>query len=206
MNRPNNYDATPTGNYTPIELGAHKMVIKQVNESKTSTGKDMLVVYLDCDTTDSQPAFFAEQYKNDRREEKKWPNQATQYIVCVDDSGNCSRSLKSFCTSVEESNNKFSCWNKDDSFNFAGIKGKKVGAVFGEQLDFYDGEEKKKRVLRWFCSTDKLSEQTIPEISETKAYKQWKEQPVNQIGGNGSTGTEDFMNIPDGIDEELPFN
>ena len=58
--------------------------------------------------------------------------------------------------------------------------------------------EKKKRVLRWFCSIDKVADAVIPDLSETKAYK---ERPKNT--GSASDG---FMNIPDGIDEELPFN
>ena len=44
MKKPKNYDETPTGGFTPVELGGHKMVIKQVIETKSKTGKDMIVV------------------------------------------------------------------------------------------------------------------------------------------------------------------
>ena len=44
----------------------------------------------------------------------------------------------------------------------------------------------------------------MPDMSETKAYKEYKQ------GGNmpnyGTPDSDGFMNIPDGIDEELPFN
>lgn len=117
-----------------------------------------------------------------------------------DNDGNCNRSFKTFTTSVEHSNAGFEVeWG--DGFCQC-FKGRKIGGVFGEQMDYYNDEEKKKRVLRWFCSSEKASDAAIPEISETKAYKDHKSgaQPY------GSAYNDGFMNIPDGIDEELPFN
>ena len=69
-------------------------------------------------------------------------------------------------------------------------------------MDYYEGRELEKRVLRWFVSVDKVADAAVPDMSETRAYK-------NHINGypQGSTSAGDgFMNIPDGIDEELPFN
>lgn len=205
MKKPNNYDSTKAqGEFTPVELGGHKLVIKQVSEKKSRNDKDMIVVLFDFAPDDSQPGYFSKMFADDIRPDKKWPNQATQYILVEDENGNTSRSFKTFCTCVENSNSKFSCWKDDDTFNFQGIKNKKVGGVFGVQMDYYEGREIEKRVLRWFCSMDKVSEATIPMIVETQAYK-------NRVNGYaaGSTpvpGTDGFMNIPDGIDEELPFN
>ena len=42
------------------------------------------------------------------------------------------------------------------------FKNKKIGGVFGEQMDYYNGDEKKKRVLRWFVSFDKVADAQIP--------------------------------------------
>ena len=69
-------------------------------------------------------------------------------------------------------------------------------------MDYYNGREIEKRVLRWFVSVDKAADAEIPDMSVTRAYK-------NHINGytQGSTPAGDgFMNVPDGIDEELPFN
>lgn len=198
MQKPNNYNETQAqGEWIPVELGGHKMIIKQVSEKKSQSGKDMIVVLFDFAPDDKQPNYFMDSFNNDTRQDKKWSNQATQYILTEDADGKCSRQFKTFCTCVENSNPGFECW-KNDQFDFAGIKGKKIGGVFGEQMDFYNGEEKKKRVLRWFCSIDKVADATIPEISETKAYK---ERPTT-----APASADGFMNIPDGIDEELPFN
>lgn len=82
MQKPNDYDNTQAqGEYIPVELGGHKLVIKQVTETTSKTGKPMIVVCFDFAPDDVQPGYFMEQFKNDIRPDKKWPNQATQYIL-----------------------------------------------------------------------------------------------------------------------------
>ena len=201
MQKPNNYENTQAqGEFTPVELGGHKLIIKQVNETVSKKGKQMIVVLFDLAPDDIQPGYFTKQFRDDIRPDKKWPNQATQYILTEDENGDCSRSFKTFITCVEHSNSGFTTqWG--DMFEKQ-FKNKKIGGVFGTQMDYYDGREREKRVLRWFISMDKVADAKIPEMSETQAYK-------NHINGYapGSTPAGDgFMNIPDGIDEELPFN
>lgn len=201
MQKPENYDQTQAGgDFTPVELGGHKLIIKQVSETKSKTGKDMIVVLFDFAPEDSQAGYFTEMFKNDIRPDKKWPNQATQYILTKDAEGKCNRSFKTFTTCVEHSNAGFvTQWG--DNFG-AQFKNKKIGGVFGEQMDFYENKETKKRVLRWFTSIDKVADATVPEITETQAYKNHK----NGYPTAATSAGDGFMNIPDGIDEELPFN
>ncbi len=201
MKKPNNYENTQAqGEFTPVELGGHKIVIKSAEERMSKTNKPMIVVFFDFAPGDKQAGYFLESFRNDIRPEKKWPNQGTQYILTEDENGDCSRSFKTFLTCVEHSNNGFvTQWGDNFSQQF---KGKLIGGVFGPQMDYYDGREREKRVLRWFVSTDKVVDAGIPDMSETRAYK-------NHISGypSGSTPAGDgFMNVPDGIDEELPFN
>ena len=171
MNKPNAYDETQAGGeFIPVELGGHKMVIKSVTEMKSRTNKDMIKVEFDFAEDDKQPGYFSEQFANDIRPDKKWPNQATQYMLTEDAEGKCTRNFKTFTTCAEHSNAGFSVqWG--DKFCQC-FKGKKIGGVFGEQMDYYNGEEKKKRVLRWFVSLDKVADATIPDMSETKSYKE----------------------------------
>lgn len=201
MQKPRNYEETQAqGEFTPVELGGHQMVIKQVTETKSKTGKDMIVVLFDFDQSDKQPEYFVKQFRDDIRPEKKWPNQATQYILVYDEDGKCSRSFKTFTTCVKHSNPGFEeSWGDNWGAQF---KNKKIGGVFGPQMDYYNGREIEKRVLRWFVSYDKAADAQIPNLSETQAYK-------NRVSGypQGSVPAGDgFMNIPDGVDEELPFN
>lgn len=201
MKKPNNYEETRVqGEFAPVEFGGHKMIIKQVTETKSKTNKDMIVVLFDFAPDDAQAGYFMEAFKNDIRPEKKWPNQATQYILTEDQDGNCSRAFKTFLSCVEHSNNGFTTqWGDNFGQQF---KGKRVGGVFGPQMDYYNGREIEKRVLRWFVSMDKVADARIPEMSETRAYK-------DHIAGYPSSSTpidDGFMTIPDGINEELPFN
>lgn len=198
MQKPNGYDeAKVQGEFTPVELGGHYLVIKQVAEKMNKNNQPMIVVLFDFAQNDKQTGYFMEQYKNDTREDKKWPNQATQYINVYDSEGKTTRNFKTFTTCVEHSNTGFATqWGDNFCQQF---KDKKIGGVFGEQMDFYNGEEKKKRVMRWFVSSDKVADAAVPEISETAAYKESKN---NQM----VSAPDGFMNIPDGIDEQLPFN
>lgn len=199
MQKPNGYDeAKAGGDFTTVELGGHYLVIKQVEEMLSSTGKPMIKVSFDFAPEDKQPNYFAEQFKNDIRQDKKWSNQATQYIMVYDQNGNTSRNFKTFTTCVEHSNTGFvTQWGDNFCQQF---KNKKIGGVFGEQMDYYNGDEKKKRVLRWFVSSDKVADAQVPDITETNAYKQYKQ--------NGAFASSDgFMNIPQDIDAyEFPFN
>ena len=201
MQKPNGYEETQAqGEFTPVELGGHQLVIKQVDEIQSKNGKAMIRVFFDFAPDDKQPAYFAEQFKNDIRPDKKWPNQATQHILVYDEKGQTSRSFKTFTTCAEHSNTGFTTQWGINNWG-AQFKNRKIGGVFGEQLDFYDGKEKKKRVLRWFISSDKVTDATIPDISETPAYKAYK------TNGGMPASADGFMNIPDSIDdEELPFN
>lgn len=198
MQKPTGYDeAKASGDFTPVELGGHYLVIKQVSEKVNKNDKPMIVVLFDFAPNDKQPGYFMEQFKNDIRPDKKWSNQATQYINVLDADGNTSKAFKTFTTCVEHSNLGFTTqWGDNFCQQF---KDKKIGGVFGEQMDYYNGDEKKKRVLRWFVSSDKVSDAQVPDLSETQAYKSYKSN-ASIASANG------FMNIPDGIDEELPFN
>ena len=193
MQKPNNYDQTQAGgDFTPVELGGHKMIIKQVLETKSKNGKDMIVVLFDFAPEDTQAGYFTEMFKNDIRPDKKWPNQATQYILTEDAEGKCNRSFKTFTTCVEHSNAGFvTQWG--DNFG-AQFKNKKIGGVFGVVEEEYNGERKKKRKLRWFTAYDKALGTEAPED---------KLLPAGTVTKPDADG---FMNIPDGIDEELPFN
>lgn len=201
MQKPNNYENTQAqGEFTPVELGGHRLVIKQVSETKSKNGKPMIVVLFDFAPDDVQPGYFMKQFKDDIRPDKKWPNQATQYILTENENGDCSRSFKTFITCVEHSNAGFTTqWGDNFSNQF---KNKSIGGVFGPQMDYYNGKEREKRVLRWFVSIDKVADANVPDMSETQAYKNFK----NGYPSGSTQSNDGFMNIPDGVDEELPFN
>ena len=197
MLKPNNYANTQaSGDFTPVELGGHYMVIKQVKEAKSKTGKDMIVVCFDFDKSDKQAGYFMTAFKNVIRPDKKWPRNGTQYIVTETDNGDCSRSFKTFITCVEKSNNGFAVQWTDTAAFEAQFKNKKIGGVFGIVENEYQGKVSDRHELRWFCQLDRVKDAVIPERKALANTNVTKAAPKKDDG---------FMDIPDGTDDEIPF-
>jgi hypothetical protein len=96
MNKPNNFEETQAGgDYIPVELGGHYAVIKDVAEMETKNGDPMVIVSIDFDNRDSQPGYFMDAFKKDIRPDKKWPNQAKNYIT-TEYNGTCTKGFKGF--------------------------------------------------------------------------------------------------------------
>ena len=183
--KPQGYDEVQAcGEYTPIELGGHKLVIKKIEEVNKSN-YNYLKIYFDTAKDDKQPNYYSEQYKNDTRDNKKWGGVATMFPT--DKNGKTSKTVKTFCTAIERSNNSKIQWGAGFE---ASIVGKVIGGVFGEE-EYYaqTGEVKVARKLFWWRSVEGLADATIPNKSE-----------VEKVDSNG------FMEIPEGIEDELPFD
>ena len=161
MNKPNNFDNISTGDFTPVTPGGHHLIIKQVREQKSRTGKDMLVIAVDMAQNDVQPLYFSKLFEEDIRPEKKWPNAGTIYVVTTDNAGQCTRNFKTFITSFEKSNNVRVDWCDGAKFvnQFAG---KKIGGVYGRVEEEYNGERKTRCLLRWFCEDARAEGVNVP--------------------------------------------
>lgn len=187
--KPMGYDEVEAGNgeYTPIQLGGHKLIVKKIEEVTSQSGYNYLKVEFDTAQDDTQPNYYAEQYKNDTRENKKWGGSAV--IFPTDREGKTSKTFKQFCTSIEKSNNSKIQWGAGFE---SSIVNKKIGGVFGEEeYTNANGEVKVARKLFWWRSTENVMDANVPDKREV-------EKP-QQTDANG------FMNIPDNLDE-LPFN
>ena len=198
MQKPNSYETTQAGgDFVPVELGGHFGVIKNVSERETKNGDPMIVVSIDFDKKDSQPGYFTDQFKKDVRPDKKYPNQATNYIT-TEYNGACTKAFKSFMKAFADSNgltdDKIK-WGDDFTSQF---KNKKIGVVFGNVEETYNGETKMRRKIRWFCDYAKADSQQIP------ADKLEKQPAQSSPAANKNDG--DFMNLPEGTDEEIPFD
>ena len=54
MKKPQNYDNVKVGGYIPPMVGGHHIIIKQVTETQSKAGKDMIVVLFDFDKNDER--------------------------------------------------------------------------------------------------------------------------------------------------------
>ena len=198
MQKPKLFDEVKTsGEFVPIELGGHHIIIKNVEETTSKAGKPMLKVSIDFAKNDSQPDYMANEFKNDIRPDKKWPHAGTQYILTEDKDGNCSKSFKSFITAFENSNNCGAIWG--DKFA-AQFKNKKIGGVFGEVENEYNGKTTMRHELRWFCSDDKVDGAAIPDPKYLNGKK-----ASDVLGGGAGGSDQPDVNVAEGTDEEVPW-
>lgn len=200
LKKPNNYDEVELNSeFTPIELGGHKGVIKGVEEYKSEySGNTSLKVSVDTTKDDKQPEYFTELYRNDEREDKKWSTSAIKYVSLKEDE-NCVRMLKGFITAVENSNPGFTYdWNKD----IDQLKGKLVGLVFGlEEYKDNEGNTKTARKLNQFRSIDKVDNTKIPRVKLLNGeFVEYEDYNKNNVANT----TDDAIEIELG-EGDLPF-
>ena len=200
LKKADNYDEIVVNeDFTPIEVGGHKGIIKKVEEYTSEvSGNTSLKVEVDTDTTDKQPSYFQDQYDNNTSMNKKWSSGATKYVSLKEDE-NCIKMLKGFITAVENSNNGFTYdWNKDiDQLN-----GKKVGLMFGlEEYEDSEGKLKTARKVTQFRSIDKLDNAKIPRVKLLDGsyveYEEYQNKKNNSLA--------EFGNTVEISDDDLPF-
>ena len=198
MQKPKLYDKIEVMefDYTPIELGGHKGIIMKAEEyTSPQSGKTSLKVSVDTAKDDKQPEYFAEQYKNDNRIDKRWNNSAIKYISLGEEE-NQVKMLKAFITAYENSNGCQFDWNKD----WEQLKGKKIGIIFGqEEYTSQDGTTKLATKLNQFRSIDKVDNVKIPKVKlldgsyvEYEEYMKKNENKTTsaeEVFGNGVTIT-----------------
>ena len=193
MQMPKNYESVSAGGFTPVTPGGHICDIKEVIEMQSKAGAPMVRVNLDFSNNDSQPGYFKKQFADDIRPEKKWPNNGGRYILTEDRDGNCSRAFKQFITCWEKSNGTTIQWGAGFAAQFVNTK---IGAVYGEVEDDYNGKVRMKREIRWFCPVDEAIGKEAPE--------------PKYLSGNApkltSTNDDSFVELPKTDEPDLPFN
>lgn len=191
MNKPVGYDeATVAGEFTPIELGGHRLTILGVKEVELN-GYEAITVQFDMAKDDSQPSYYQNQYNNDTRDNKKYGGQTNIFTNTTEFNGKKRNALKAFITSVEKSNPGFNVvWGDKFANCFRGLK---IGGVFGEEEYLSNtGDIKVIRKLRYFRDINDVTSAEIPNKKEI---------------ANKPVSSEGFMSIPDSVEDDgLPFN
>lgn len=188
MNKPKDYDSISIGS-TQLPPGGYVCKILQVKETKSRTGKDMLVISFDVAEGD-YAEHFSRLYKNDAQKEKKW--KGNYYILLTNNEGATTRDFKRFCEFTEQSNKGFEVsWGSGFEKCFVG---KLIGIVFGrEQFAGYNGPA-------WSCKPRGLY--TIDDI-KNGSFTVPEDKPMQESPTDGNF----FFNEEDKNAEEveLPF-
>ena len=190
----NNYDQTRTySDREQLPKGAYTLKVLGVSLERNDRGE---YIKLSADIADGEyNGFFAKDYKNQDREDKKWRCNYLLNIPADDGSERdewTKRRFKTVIEAFEESNPGFH-WAWEEQ----ALKGKSIGGLFNiRQYRANDGTVRSATNLARLCSVEQV---------QSGRYK-LPEDKLISVAQDGLQ-TDGFMNIPDAVgDEGLPFN
>ncbi len=179
----------------PIGGYVLRVVNVRLDEGKNG-GSDVLVIAFDV-AEGEQAGFFKRNFDNQTQEDKKWKGTYRLYNPKDDGSEQDNWTKRRFKTVMEafESSNPGYHWDWDEKK----LKGKLIGGIFNNKEYDYNGRH------GFFTNCHSLTD--AQKIRDGK-FQIPADTLLKNNGGysaNAAAGPDGFMNIPDGIDEELPF-
>lgn len=179
-----------------LPVGGYILGIKNVEYKENDWG-DVIILSFDIEEGEFK-GFFARNYKEQTGEDKKW--KGTYRLRVPKDDGSeqdawTLRRFKTVITNFEESNSGFH-WDWDEQK----LKGKKIGALFNNKEYNFNNRSGFFTNCHSLVTVEKIKSGKfeIPADTLLKTGSAYSAQPAPDSDG--------FMNIPDGIDEQLPFN
>ena len=199
MRKPNDFDnVQPYEERKKLPAGGYVCEIKRAEETKSSTGRDMIKIALEIAEGEYRGFFFQEYLDRKKfKEDAKWPYEGTKWQMVYDKDGNTDRTFKGMITSIEAENVKIQ-WNQ----NFCNsIKGAMLGVVYGEEETEYNGISYWRAVPKFFCSCEDI---------RTNNYRVPARKPLDRNVPK-NTHTDDAFgasDIPSGfasVEDDIPF-
>lgn len=197
IKRFNNYETTKAyGDIQTLPKGGYVLKIMGAEVCSNTIGQ---YVKISCDVAEGDFAnFFANDYKNQQTEDKKWRCNYLLNIPNDDGSekdGWTKRRFKTVIEALEESNPGYHFdWDEKK------FKGKLIGGLFNErEYQANDGSVKRATNLAQMCNIDKIRSGKY-QLPDDKLLSSNSRHQQPNIGKDG------FMSIPDGVDEALPFD
>lgn len=196
INRPKNWDNVQAFSDRPkLPVGAYVCKIKKAVVQNNGYGDQLCILF---DIVDGDYAgFYADEFKSNQRDDKKWKGVLRQFLPKDDGSDKdewTKSTFKGLITSVENSNRGYQ-WNWDEN----SLAGKEVGIIFRNEEWEYEG--KTGWAVRPFRATSVETVQdgdyTLPKDKplKNKSVDNYNTAPAAQGG---------FVPLNED-DEELPF-
>jgi hypothetical protein len=189
MKQFNKYERNEHVEWEALPKGAYVIKLLDAKEepNKNSSGTHLKIAF---DVAEGEyTGFYKKLFDSNTSEDKKWNNDAVLYITCPDDNSEqwIIDQFNKFMTAVEDSNEGYH-WNWDEGT----LKNKLVGAKFCIEQSEYDNRIYDHTKAKWFIAAKKVRDGKFGKLPNDKL-----------ISSTNSTGS--FMNIPEGVDEEIPF-
>lgn len=196
INRPKNWDNVQVFSDRPkLPVGAYVCRIKKAVVQNSDYGDQLCILF---DIEDGEYAgFYANEFKSNQREGKKWKGVLRQFLPKDDGSEKdewTKSSFKGLVTSIESSNRGYQ-WNWDEN----SLAGKEIGIIFRNEEWEYEG--KTGWAVRPFRAT---SVDTVQDGDYTLPKdKPLKNRPADNYSA-APTAQSSFVSLDDS-EEELPF-
>ena len=177
-----------------LPAGGYVLKILEAREMKYEWGSVLLISF---DIAEGEHKdFFANNYKSQQGEDKKW--KGTYRLNVPKDDGSEAdqwkqRRFKTVINAIEDSNKGY-FWDWDE----AKLKGKTVGALFNNKEYEFNGRNGFFTNCHSLVEADVIREGRFTIPADTLLKRDSAAVPYGNY--------DDFMNIPDDIQEELPFN
>lgn len=193
------YESAPayTGEAMQLPPGLYICIVKQVSMQNDRNGREQMAILYDIAEGEFKE-FYKKQFdarKKNNSSDAKWGGVHKQHTY-TNNGQTANPFFKGMICSIEKSNNGYR-WD----WNEKGLVGKRFGGIFGrEEFLTESGEKRMSTKLLQIRSIEGLKDAKVPEdklLPEGQAVSPNTALPAPDMDG--------FMNIPDEIDEELPF-
>ena len=128
-------------------------------------------------------------------DDAKWPNDAIYYLTIPEDDSPqyVFDTWNTFFADLEDSNNGF-VFDGDTKT----LKGKLIGGKFHIEQTEYNGKTYNHTKLKWTCVAEDVRQGKSGNLPNDKLLR-------SGSANAPAAGPDDFMTVPDGMEEELPF-
>lgn len=200
ITKPQGYDEVPayTGEAMQLPAGCYVCKILGVKQEEDK-GHDRFIMQFDIDEGEHK-GFYQKQHSQATQTD---PNFKYKGVHRQNMDGPGLPFFKGLITSIEKSNAKF-VFPFGQQGNEKTLVGKRFGAVMGrEEFLTSDGKKRMATKIVQIRSIEGLKDAKIPE--DKLLGENTGPAPASVAPQYGPADKDGFMNIPDGIDEELPF-
>ena len=202
MKQFNGYDsAREKANFTgsaQLPVGGYVAKVIDVKYVDGQNGSsDRIVVAFDIEEGEYK-GFFKKQFEENTQEDKKWKGKASIYVPNDDGTERDEWTRNAFArwtAAFEDSNNGYH-WDWQEKK----WKGLYIGVIYGEVGTVIEGKNVKYNECRFPASVDAIRKGNfkLPKLKKKNGY--------SEDAPTASNVPDEFVSIPDGTPEEIPFD
>lgn len=195
IRRFNDYEQTKSyKDFEQLPKGGYVLIIKGAELCENSVGQYVKIM---CDIAEGDyKGFYTNEYLGQQKEDRKWHCNYLLNVPKDDGSekdGWTKRRFKTVTEALEESNPGYHFdWDERK------FKGKLIGGLFNErEYETNDGKVRRTTNLARLCTVEQI---------RSGNYRIPDDKLLSGPVPSQAPADTGWMNIPDGIDSELPFN